>query len=544
MDTQPGPGPLPPDGAGGGGRVSLVGAGPGDPGLLTLLGARRLAEATAVLTDDLVSGTIRELIPQTATVLYVGKRAGRASMPQEEIQEEMIRLAKLGHRVVRLKGGDPLVFGRGLEELRACEEAGVPADLVPGISSALAAPAYAGLSPSLRGVASAFTIVTGHEDPEKGKSDLDWDALARTPGTLVILMGMGRLRQIVAALLMGGRPGGTPAAVIQWGTTGGQRELFSTLAALPGAVEQDGISSPAVIVIGEVAAETNRVDWLSRARPLLDLRVADTRPGRLSVELRDRAMSLGAQVSSRPLIRTEALVGPNDGLWPVADLVGTAGDWLVFSSAAGVRLWAGALRNQHLDGRTLAGRHLACVGKTTADALREEMGLAADLIAQPSRQEGLLAGLVKQASGAGHRALLLGAETIHPGLEQELSERGWTVCRTVLYRTHGDREGARLLAEDIKHGRVDAVVFSSGSAVDALAAVWGEVPQPPELTPPAGQEIGGFHEFFAGIITIGPVTSNRVKESGWLLGAEADEPTARGLCDALVRWHRTTQGSG
>jgi uroporphyrinogen III methyltransferase/synthase len=509
--------------------VALVGAGPGDPGLITVRGARLLALAQVVLYDDLAGVGLLDRVSPEAVRVYVGKRAGRAAKSQVEIQEEILRWARAGRRVVRLKGGDPLVFGRGLEELRMCIAEGIPAELVPGISSVLAVPAYAGFAPTLRGVSSAFTVVTGHEDPSKGASELDWSALARTPGTLIILMGMGRLRQIVAELLLGGRPSDTPAAAIQWGTIGSQREVLAPLSCLPGAVEQAGISSPAVVMVGEVAAAAHRVEWLGQAKPLWGVRVLDTRRGSLSTDFRDLAEAHGAEVVGCPVIATERIHEPGGGPWAEKQLVGSEGGWIVWSSSVGVRLWAEELKVRGWDGRRLSGRKLACVGPSTAQALETVTGLRADLVAFPARQEGLVHGMLDREPNPSE-ALMMGATNSDSSLEEELLRSGWNVLRTNLYETRSLSEGGARAASLLVSGQVYWVVVTSSSAVESLAHALERIAQSH-----AGPQQRLASVESVGWISIGPKTSECIRRQGWKVAGEAVEPTASGLYEALVR---------
>jgi uroporphyrinogen III methyltransferase/synthase len=289
--------------------VYLVGAGPGDPGLLTLRGAEVLATADVVVYDRLSVGALLELAPEGAERISVAKSAGRAVMAQDDINELLVERGKTGLSVVRLKGGDPFVFARGGEEAAALEAAGLPYEVVPGISSAIAVPAYAGIPVTLRHSSTSFTVVTGHEDPDKG-GELDWEAVARVGGTIVILMGIGRLPKIVARLLAGGLAPETPAAAVQWGTRPEQHTVRATLATLC----DFELEAPSVIVIGAVAA--TELSWFE-SRPLFGKRVVVTRPRHQSSALTRRLRSAGADARSIPTIE---IVDPHVGQWRIAFL--------------------------------------------------------------------------------------------------------------------------------------------------------------------------------------------------------------------------------
>ena len=285
------------------GVVHLVGAGPGDPGLITVAGRDALERADVVVHDRLGTEELLALCRAGALLLDAGKAPGRAAMSQDEINAALVEHGAAGRRVVRLKGGDPFVFGRGGEEAQALAAAGVPFVVVPGITSAIAAPAYAGVPVTHRGVATSFTVVTGHEDPAKPSEQTDWAALARAPGTIVVLMGMGRLAAIAEALVAGGRPADEPAAAVQWGTTSRQRSVLATLGTIADRAHEEGVGSPAVVVVGPVAALADEIGWRER-RPLSGRSVVVTRARAQASELSDRLRELGATVVELPAIRS------------------------------------------------------------------------------------------------------------------------------------------------------------------------------------------------------------------------------------------------
>ena len=356
--------------------VYLVGAGPGDPGLLTRRGEELLRRADVVVYDRLASPALLTLVPPGAELVDVGKAPGRVALAQEQINELLVARGAAGLVVVRLKGGDPFVFGRGGEEAESCIAAGVPFEVVPGVTSAIAAPAYAGIPVTHRGLSTSVTVVTGHEDPGKPGSDTDWAALARAGGTLVVLMGAGRAADIAEALLAGGRAPATPVAAVRWGTRPEQRTVRGTLATLAAM----GVESPSAIVIGEVAGLD--LSWFER-RPLFGRRVVVTRAREQASELRARLEQLGADVIELPSIALQDLDFELPALDPYA--------WVVFTSANGVdAFFDRGLAPAGLDARALAPARVAAIGPGTSRALVRR-GIRADLVPEQFVAESLLA---------------------------------------------------------------------------------------------------------------------------------------------------------
>lgn len=366
------------------GNVILVGAGPGDPGLLTQKGRQALEQAQVVVFDRLVSPAILTLIPPEAEAIDVGKESSRHLVPQDQINRILLDKALEGKRVVRLKGGDPLLFGRGGEELELLEEHGVPFQVVPGVTSALSVPAYAGIPVTHRDFCSSLHIITGHA---KAGSELhiDFDALRRTGGTLVFLMGVSSLPNICKGLLDAGMEQSMPAAVVERGSLPGQRKVVSTLAELPERAREEAVKSPAIIVVGRVCELSNRFDWFDRL-PLKGKTVVVTRPADRSGSLSERLGQLGADVVDYPCIRTV----PRD---PSPELDRAIKDldryrWLVFTSPVGPGIFFRRLREMGKDARALAGVKLAVIGPKTAEAL-ERFGLTADLVPEVYDSENL-----------------------------------------------------------------------------------------------------------------------------------------------------------
>ena len=480
--------------------VYLVGAGPGDPGLLTVRGAEALGLADVVVHDRLVHPSLLDLAPPGAERIYVGKAPGRAEIEQAGINALLVEHGRAGRAVVRLKGGDPFVFGRGGEEAEALAAAGVPFEVVPGITSAIGAPAYAGIPVTHRGVSTHFTVVTGHEDPAKESSDVDWEALAKAGGTLVILMGAGRVGDIAARLVAGGRSPETPVAAVRNGTRADQETVRATLATVGDA----DVRAPAAIVVGQVAGLD--LAWFE-TRPLFGRSVVVTRAREQASELRRRLEGLGAEVIELPAIAIEPLA------FDVPDL--STYRWLVFTSANGVvAFFDRALAPAGLDARAVAGLRLAAIGPGTAAALAER-GLNTDLLPERFVAESLLEAF--PAAGGGERVLLARAEHARDVLPAGLSERGYAVDVLAVYRTVTATPDADAL-DRVRRGEVDALTFTSSSTVTNLCDLLGDVPSPQPL-----------------VASIGPVTSKTAMERGLRVDVEASEHTIDGLVEALLR---------
>jgi uroporphyrinogen III methyltransferase/synthase len=478
--------------------VYLVGAGPGDPGLLTRRGGDLLARADVVVHDRLSAAELLDLAPADAERIDVGKAPGRHRMSQEQINALLVEQGRAARTVVRLKGGDPYVFARGSEEAAALTAAGVAYEVVPGITSALAVPAYAGIPVTQRFSSTSFTVVTGHEDPTSGEGTVDWDALARTGGTLLILMGVGRWPTIAARLLAAGRDPDTPAAAVRWGTRPAQHTVRATLATLG----DHPLEAPSVIVVGSVAAETH--DWFER-RPLFGRRVVVTRARAQASALSDRLRALGAEVVEAPTI---AVDDPDDGGAALGAALGrlAATDWLVLTSPNGV-----ARTFAHLpDARALAGVQVATVGTGTAETLARHR-IVADLVPPRFVAEELLAVFPPPPRGGG-RVLVATAAGARPVLVEGLGAAGWDVESVAAYRT------VAVTPDEATRAAVagaDAITFTSSSTVTNLCSAVGVDGVPPIVA------------------TIGPVTSATARDLGLTVTTEAEPHTIDSLVDAL-----------
>jgi uroporphyrinogen III methyltransferase/synthase len=495
--------------------VYLVGAGPGDPGLITVRGRELLERCDAVVHDALANPALLEHARAggRAPELHdVGKRGGSAdSARQEEIDALLVRLGREGKRVVRLKGGDPFVFGRGGEEAEALAAAGIPFEVVPGVTAGIAAPAYAGIPVTHRGVATSVTFVTGSEDPAKEGTQVDWSALARAGGTIVLYMGVRPLARIAAALIGGGMAGDTPAAAVQWGTWPRQRTVVATLSTLADAAVREGLTAPVITVVGPAVALRERIAWLER-RPLFGRRVLVTRAESGASALRGPLVELGADVLELPATRIEPLdPAPLEAaLRRLADF-----QWVALTSVNGVaRLWD-ALIGLGLDARALAGRKLCAVGQVTADALLER-GLAVDVVPRRFVAEGVLEALSARDDVAGARVLYVAAEGARDVLPRGLQALGARVETVAVYRTAPDGRGAAAVRRALDAGEVDLVTLTSASSVRGYVDAVGEVAA--RRAPAA---------------SIGPVTTEAARRAGLEVAAEATTSTIAGLVEAV-----------
>jgi uroporphyrinogen III methyltransferase/synthase len=468
-----------------------------------------IATADAIFYDRLIPPGALDGARAEAELVYVGKQPGVPSVPQEEIGDRLIEAAREGKSVVRLKGGDPFVFGRGGEEGEALREAGVEFEVVPGVTAGVAATAYAGIPVTHRDDASAVAFVTGHEDPEKEESALDWEALARFPGTLVFYMGVKRLRENVAALIDGGRDPEEPAAAIERGTWPGQRTVVAALGTIAEAVEREEIKAPALIVVGEVAQRREELEWLER-RPLHGRRVVVTRARAQASGLAATLRGLGAEVVELPAIRIEPRIDSEEAK-RAGGGVG-AYDLICLTSPNGVRLLFEAMEAAGLDARALAGVTVAAIGPGTARALAER-GVLADVVPERFVAEGLIEAL-EDEEVAGARVLVARAAEARDVLPDALRERGAEVDVVALYETVREQPGD----EEVEAARsADYITFTSSSTVTNLTEALGD-------RFPAN----------ARIVSIGPITSETIRAAGLEVNVEAERHDIDGLLEALL----------
>lgn len=485
------------------GRVYLVGAGPGDAGLLTARALELIAQADTILYDRLIPAQALDGARGEAELLYVGKEGGGNAVPQEETEALLLARARAGKRVVRLKGGDPFVFGRGGEEALALRAAGVAYEVVPGVTAGVAAAAYAGIPVTQRGLASAVALVTGHEDPSKTESALDWLGLSMFPGTLVFYMGIRQLPEITGSLIASGRKMTEPAAVIERGTLPGQRVVRGTLDTIAELAEEAGMKAPAITVIGDVADLAEQLAWRS-AGPLSGRTVAVTRARAQASGLAKRLCELGADVIEAPVIRTERLPG--------APLDPSPYDLICLTSANGVEALFERLRDGGRDARSLAHARVAAIGPGTARALREH-GIEADVLPERFVAEALVEAL---ADVPIRHALVARAREAREVLPEALRARGAEVEVLALYETLAEPLSARALAAA---KRADFITFTSSSTVRFFLQAAGESPA---LSPRTR------------IVSIGPVTSETLREHGLEPHVEAERHDIDGVVEALM----------
>lgn len=495
------------------GSVYLVGGGPGDPGLLGLRAVRLLSTATVVAYDRLAPPEALSLCAEQAEQVYVGKLPDRHALSQDELNALLVDRARAGHAVVRLKGGDPFVLGRGSEEAQACVAAGVGFEVVPGVTAGVAAPAYAGIPVTHRGLAPGVAVATGHEDPTKDTAQVDYAALAAFPGTVVLYMAVGRLRAIAETLTAGGRPPTTPAALVRWGTTPRQVTVTATLADIADEAEAAGLSSPAVLVVGETVGLRGQLAWFDR-RPLHGVAVLVPRTRHQASALSERLRARGAEPIEAPTIAVAAPADP-EPLRESLRLVPTGRwDWIAFTSANGVEAVFSCLDELGADARGLAGARLAAVGPGTDDALRGH-GLRADLVPGRSTTRALAEALVE--ADAPGRVLLPRADIATPSLTEALVAAGWQATEVEAYRTVRPPDLPDGVRERLRDGQVHVVAFASSSTVRNFVELLGEPPDP-DLR----------------VASIGPVTTETCHELGLAVHAEADPHDLDGLTEAVV----------
>jgi uroporphyrinogen III methyltransferase/synthase len=468
-----------------------------------------IADADAVFYDRLIPPGALAAAREDAELVYVGKQPGVPSVPQDEIGARLIEAAQAGKSVVRLKGGDPFVFGRGGEEGEALREAGVEFEVVPGVTAGVAATAYAGIPVTHRDDASAVAFVTGHENPEKTGSALDWDALARFPGTLVFYMGVKRLGENTAALIAAGRDADEPAAAIERGTWPGQRTVRATLGTIAAAVERESVKAPALIVVGAVAARREDLAWLER-RPLHGRRVVVTRARAQASGLAATLRDLGAEVVELPAIRIEPRIDTAE-VREAAAAIGVY-ELVCLTSPNGVRLLFEAIAAAGLDARALAGATVAAIGPGTARALAEG-GVLADVLPERFVAEALVEALA-DVDVKGARVLVARAAEARDVLPDALRERGAEVDVVSLYETVREQPDAEAI--EAAQG-ADYVTFTSSSTVTNLTEALGD------RFPTAAR-----------IVSIGPVTSETAKAAGLSVDVEAERHDIDGLLAALL----------
>lgn len=501
------------------GKVYIIGAGPGDAKLITVKGLEALQRADIVIYDRLANPALLAQRKAGAQLIYVGKLPDSHTMRQEEINQLLVNQAREGNLVARLKGGDPLVFGRGGEEAEALKEAGISYEIIPGITSAVAVPAYAGIPVTHRGLTSTFTVITGHEQPGKEVSGIDWTRLAGDPGTLVFLMGVENLPLIAEKLKGQGKPLETPVAVIRWGTRPEQEVVQGTLGDIVQKVKAAGLTSPAVIIMGEVVKLRDKLQWYEDL-PFFGKRIVVTRAREQASSLSERLEDLGGEVLEYPaiIIKPPEDFGPLDGAIQEIESF----TWIFFTSVNGVTAFFNRLRELGKDIRDLHRAKLCAIGPATRQAL-EERGLLVEYMPEEYRAEALGWGLQERLQ-TGEKALLPRADLARPWLAEFLRGRGLLATEVIAYRTVSDNSDPSLLAK-LEKGEINVITFTSSSTVHNFMALFREEER---------------EKFLPGvtIACIGPITAETARSYGLHVDIVAREYTISGLVQALQEFYQ------
>ncbi len=495
------------------GRCYLVGAGPGDLGLVTLRAKQLIERAEVVIYDYLCNPEMLRWAPETAELIYAGKKAGAHTLKQDEINALLVEKTRAGKEVVRLKGGDPFLFGRGGEEALALAAASLAFEVVPGVTSAIAAPAYAGIPVTHRGMTSHVTFFTGHEDPEKTESSIDFAALAKIGGTQVMLMGVERIDAIAQQMRENGARADLPVALVRWGTTGRQEVLRGTLQTIAEQVAEKNFAPPAVAVFGEVVSLGKELAWHDR-RPLSGKRIVVTRTRKQAGALSDQLRDLGAEVMELPTIRIE----PPSDLRAFAELVQDAHgyDWIVFTSPNGVTAFFEMFYKLYNDARDIGGARIAAIGPATAQRVRE-FHLKVNLQPDEFVAEAVVREFKKEGEIENLRILIARAEEARDLLPRELGALGAIVDVAAAYRTVAEKSDRTEARSRLAMEGADMITFTSSSTVEnflALGLPW-----------PAGMKVA----------SIGPITSRTARDRGLTIAVQATRHDIPGLIEAIRR---------
>ncbi len=502
-------------------KVFLVGAGPGDPGLITVKGKECIQKADVIIYDYLASPALLKHASKSAELIYVGKKGGDHTLSQDEINSLLVAKAKSGGVITRLKGGDPFIFGRGGEEAEVLTKAGIPFEIVPGVTSAIAAAAYAGIPLTHRQLTSTLAFVTGHEDPTKEETRINWSSLASGIGTLVFFMGVKNLPNIAERLIAHGKSPNTPVALIRWGTTSQQKTVTGTLATIVDKARAAGLKAPAIIVVGDVVDLRQSLKWFED-RPLLGRRIVVTRARQQASDLVRLLTDLGAECLEYPTIK---IMPPKDPQ-PLKDAVAnlSAYDWIVFTSVNGVGFFFEQLFAVNKDVRALGHLKTAAIGPATAARLRE-FGLTTDIVPETFRAESVVDAF-KQEKLKDKKILLPRAKEARPILPKELGKMGAAVTEIAAYETLKAVENSADLVQQLKDKRVDMITFTSSSTVKNFKALL-----PTKDFAALVQDIT--------IASIGPITSDTAKELGFDIHVTAESYTIPGLVDAILRYYQS-----
>ncbi|MFC1830071.1 uroporphyrinogen-III C-methyltransferase [Thermodesulfobacteriota bacterium] len=499
------------------GKVYLVGAGPGDPGLITVKGLECIKHADVIIYDYLASPLFLKHASENAEIIYVGKKGGDHTLSQDGINALIVEKAKSGRAVTRLKGGDPFIFGRGAEEAEVLMEAGIPFEIVPGVTSAIAAPAYAGIPLTHREFTSTLGFVTGHEDPTKEESSIDWGAIAKGMGTIVFLMGVKNLPEIVRRLTDHGMHPDTPVALVRWGTTSRQVTVTGTLETIAERVRAAGLKAPAIIVVGHVVSLREKLKWFETL-PLMGKKIVVTRAREQASDLVERLSDLGASCLECPTIK----VVPPDDIKPLDTAIGNLSgyDWLIFTSVNGVNFFFSRLFSKGLDVRALRGLRTAVIGPATEKRLFD-FGLKSDIVPESFRAESVVEAF-KAENVTDKRILLPRAAEARAILPEELTKMGALVDEVTAYRTEAVHENRELLLSELEEGAIDIITFTSSSTVTNFKALV-----------PADRFENLMRDVT--VASIGPITAETAEKLGFEVHITAESFTIPGLCQAILQ---------
>lgn len=499
------------------GKVFLIGAGPGDVGLMTVKGLDCIKKADVIVYDRLANPRLLNYRKAEAELIYVGKSPKHHTLTQEEINQVLVEQGNAGKVVARLKGGDPYVFGRGGEEGEVLRAAGIAFEVVPGITSAIAAPAYGGIPVTHRDFTSTFTVITGHEDPTKENSNINWPRLAQDPGTLIFLMGVGNLAQIVAQLINNGKDPQTPIALIRWGTRAEQQVVTGVLDNIVAVVEKAKLKSPAVIIVGQVVSLRETLNWFEN-KPLFGRRILVTRSREQASVLSEQLEALGAEAWEYPTI---AIKMPED-LTALDTAIQQVGgyQWLIFTSVNSVKIFFERMKANKVDIRSLGDVRVCAIGPKTREAL-ENKGLLVEVMPAEFRAEAIVEAL-KERVKAGEKVLLPRADLARPILVESLKMMGLIVDEVTAYQTVISDEDSELLLEKLKEGAIHLATFTSSSTVKNFIKL-----------------LNGNLSLLDGvcIACIGPITAKTARESGLTVHIVAEEYTTVGLVKAIVQYY-------
>jgi uroporphyrinogen III methyltransferase/synthase len=498
-------------------KVYLVGAGPGDPGLITIKGKECIATADVIIYDYLAAPALLSHARKDAQLIYVGKKGGDHTLPQDQINQLIVEKAQQGLTVCRLKGGDPFIFGRGGEEIEELIAAGIDFQVVPGVTSAIAGPAYAGIPLTHRRLTSSVTFVTGHEDPNKETSSINWQALASTGGTLVFFMGVKNLPNITGQLLRCGMPPKTPVAIVRWGTTPSQQTVTGNLETIQAVAEAAGIKPPSLIVVGDVVRLRDSMKWFEN-RPLFGKTIVVTRARSQASDMVARLADQGANCIECPVIK----VVPADDYQPLDAAISKIKDydWLIFTSVNGVDYFFKHLFESGKDVRALGHLKTAVIGPATAERLKN-YGIATDILPKSFRAESIIEAFKNQPI-SDKTILLPRAREARAILPEELVNMGAEVDEITVYKTILDGEQGHILVEKLETGEIDIITFTSSSTVTNFKS----------LLPP-----DRFNDLIknVAIASIGPITTETAEKNGFTVHVTAEEYTIPGLCEAILK---------